>query len=306
MPVNFVTCWECFVSCRHVSASGAFISFCAHALGPSWCLSLNIYCSNKHWLLQDKRDGISGRIFWEDLLQIRRVDGAAAISVDTLWRLFLVFNYRGGGYLSYREFVAACYVLVKQEDRLKQTLIFVAFCEDRGVHGRMSTGELKSLLLELIVGNRTSEWRAYPRQNITMNDFDPLVTLMAEAAIAKVSPKGTSADNASGGSGGGSTGGAFGASASGGSCSGSSATGGSGGDSSNDTSTIAGGDGPVSSTYSSSSSSTPVVSMDFEQWHKYASTQRHVQNLVAVLHAAGAGIRGGSVTVPDDQAGYDE
>jgi hypothetical protein len=252
--------------------------------------------------LQDKRDGVSGRIFWEDLLQIRRVDGAAAISVDTLWRLFLVFNYRGGGYLSYREFVAACYVLVKQEDRLKQTLIFAAFCEDRGVHGRINTGELKSLLLELIVGNRTSEWRAYPRQNITMNDFDPLVTLMAEAAIAKVSPKWPSADNAYGGSGsGGGNTGAFGPPAAAGGGANSSASGGSGGDSNNDASgslSAAGGDGL--------SSWTPAVSMDFEQWHKYAATQQHIQNLVAVLHAAGAGIREGSVTVPDDQGDYDE
>ena len=51
----------------------------------------------------------------------------------------------------------------------------------------MTKEELKNLLLELIVGTQTAEWRAYPRQNITMNDFDSLLMLMSEAAIAQVS-----------------------------------------------------------------------------------------------------------------------
>ena len=134
---------------------------------------------------QDKQDGVSGHMFWKDFLQMDRIRGSDTINQDTLWRLFVALNYRGGGYLCYREFVAACYLLMKQDARLKQTLIFVAFSGDRGVHGQIATADLKQLLLALVVGTRTSKWRAYPRQNITMDDFDPLTSLMAEAAIAQ-------------------------------------------------------------------------------------------------------------------------
>ena len=92
-------------------------------------------------------------------------------------------NYRGGGYLNQREFVAACYILLCKDDRLKLMLIFNAFSAGSD---HMTKDELKALLVELVVGTQTAEWRAYPRQNITMDDFDSLVTLMAEAALVQV------------------------------------------------------------------------------------------------------------------------
>eukprot|EP00750_Incisomonas_marina_P028177 INCI651.2.p1 GENE.INCI651.2~~INCI651.2.p1 ORF type:complete len:212 (-),score=39.52 INCI651.2:398-1033(-) len=149
---------------------------------------------------KDKSGVVSGHMFWKDFLQIDQVKGAEALNQDTLWRLFVTLNSRGGGYLTYSEFVTACYILVKPEDRIKQTLVFAAFCEDHGASGRMSLVELKQMLMELVIGARTSEWRAYPRRNVTMDDFDPLIALMAEAAIARTSKSSKSGSSSSGSS----------------------------------------------------------------------------------------------------------
>ena len=225
-------------------------------------------------LLQDKREGISIHIFWKDFLQIERVKGSEAIGVETLWRLFATFNYRGGDSLSYKEFVAACHVLMTPDPRLKEALIFVAFCNDANGQS-MTVEDLKQLLLELIVGTRTSDWGSYPRQSVSMADFDSLITLMAEAAVAQVRRESTDAsygaerefdisettESSSGGSSGG---------------------GGKSGD--------VGGSKSVSHAEGDSPPDPAVsqVSINLEQWHKLAASQRHIQNLVAILTAAGS------------------
>jgi len=221
---------------------------------------------------QDKRDGISGHIFWKDFVQVAQVAGSDGIGTDTFWRIFIALNHEGGGYLSYREFVEACYVLISQEPRIKHTLLFAAFSEGmRSPPGVMTIDELKKLLVEVIVGSRTSEWRAYPRKNITMEDFDSLVTLMAEAAVchARKIERQSLVENL---------------------------------DASNSSQKV-----PSADTSPGSSPGMPKVAdgLSLEQWHKYASTQQHIQTLVAVLNRAGARIKTRSISAPEEQSDYE-